>query len=144
MTGSESADGGGAAGNGDPAFDTSAPKYIGLTVVALMTGTLLIVLYFMVTKNRNNRLVVSNGLNSGSGPIGQNGQNGLAGLSAFNGLPHGLDAGSIASLTGTLRGRNGGHTTPGGTTAYTITINSQGASSIDEAILPLTEDKTRF
>ena len=58
----------------------------------------------------------------------------------------GLDAGSIASLTGTLRGHNasgGGHHTPA-TTAYTITINSQAASSMDESILPLTEDKTRF
>ena len=57
----------------------------------------------------------------------------------------GLDAGSIASLTGTLRGHNasgGGHTPA--TTAYTITINSQAASSMDESILPLTEDKTRF
>jgi hypothetical protein len=29
-------------------------------------------------------------------------------------------------------------------TAYTITINSQSAANLDEAILPLTEDKTRF
>ena len=59
----------------------------------------------------------------------------------------GLDAGSIASLTGTLRGHNasgGGHHGTPATTAYTITINSQAASSMDESILPLTEDKTRF
>ena len=30
------------------------------------------------------------------------------------------------------------------TTAYTITINSQSSTNLDEAILPLTEDKTRF
>ncbi len=30
------------------------------------------------------------------------------------------------------------------TAAYTITINSAGAANLDESILPLAEDKTRF
>ena len=46
---------------------------------------------------------------------------------------------SIGSLTGSLGHHN---RSPG--TAYTITINSQSATNLDEAILPLTEDKTRF
>ena len=46
--------------------------------------------------------------------------------------------GTIGSLTGSL----GHHRSPA--TAYTITINSQSATNLDEAILPLTEDKTRF
>jgi hypothetical protein len=48
-------------------------------------------------------------------------------------------AGSHGSLCGTLRSHVQPHTT-----AYTITINSQSASNLDEAVLPLTEDKTRF
>ena len=99
-----------------------------LTCVALLATILMIFIYLLISRRR-----------SGSLP---------AGISSFNpnalsGLPHGLDAGSIASLTGTLRGHNG-HGHPPATTAYTITINSQGGSNLDESVLPLTEDKTRF
>ena len=60
---------------------------------------------------------------------------GLSGLAAN--MQDGTN--TIGSLTGSL-GHH--HRNPG--TAYTITINSQSATNLDEAILPLTEDKTRF
>lgn len=110
--------------NGDVAQLTGASKYIGLTCIALLSMIMLIIVYVLVTRRRN-------------GPF----THGISTIT-HNGLPPGLDAGSIASLTGTLRGHHG---TPA-TTAYTITINSQANSSglMDESILPLTEDKTRF
>ena len=108
---------------------TGATKYIGLTCVALLATILMIFMYLLISRRRNGSL--PSGISSFN-------PNTLSGLG-----PHGLD-GSIASLTGTLRGHNGhGHPVPA-TTAYTITINSQGGSNLDESVLPLTEDKTRF
>lgn len=111
-------------------------KYIGLTCVALAASFMLIVIYFMVTRRRNTH---------GGGPLLSSGHTSLSHNGGLSGLPHGLDAGSIASLTNTLRGHHSSNNgqTPA-RTAYTITINSQGAANIDESILPLTEDKTRF
>ena len=100
-------------------------KYIGLTCMVLLTLIMLITLYILIQRRRH---------------MDSNLNHGLSNLSNRT-LPHGLDAGSIASLTGTLRGHQ--HATSSGTTAYTITINSQ-AANMDESILPLTEDKTRF
>ena len=107
---------------------TGATKYIGLTCVALLATILMIFIYLLISRRRNGSL--PSGISSFN-------PNTLSGLG-----PHGLD-GSIASLTGTLRGHNG-HGHPPATTAYTITINSQGGSNLDESVLPLTEDKTRF
>ncbi len=52
------------------------------------------------------------------------------------------NANGTETVVGTLQratSANGRHAA-----AYTITINSSSASNLDEAILPLTEDKTRF
>ena len=109
---------------------TGVSKYIGLTCMILLTLIMLITLYILIQRRRQMSSTMNHGLSN---------------LSNRSTLPHGLDAGSIASLTGTLRNHSGlNHaTSSGGTTAYTITINSQ-AANVDESILPLTEDKTRF
>ena len=109
---------------------TGVSKYIGLTCMILLTLIMLITLYILIQRRRQ---------------MGSSMNNGLSNLTnrTLRELPHGLDAGSIASLTGTLRGHGNHHATSSGTTAYTITINSQ-AANMDESILPLTEDKTRF
>ena len=109
-------------------LNNNVSKYIGLTCMVLLTLIMLITLYILIQRRRQ---------------MGTNINHGLSNLSSRT-LPHGLDAGSIASLTGTLRNHSHGHhATSSGTTAYTITINSQ-AANVDESILPLTEDKTRF
>lgn len=54
---------------------------------------------------------------------------------------NGSAASAAETVVGTLQRAAGANGRP--TTAYTITINSQSATNLDEAILPLTEDKTR-
>ena len=127
-----------------------APKYIGLTCVVLVALAMVLSVYYMLMKRKSEhsslRMRGSLGNLQISGTPNVNideerrfrGCNLAAGLS---GLAANMQDGtnSIGSLTGSL-GHH--HRSPG--TAYTITINSQSATNLDEAILPLTEDKTRF
>lgn len=66
-----------------------ASKYIGLTCVALLATIVLIFVYLLITRRR----------------VDHPNHHAISSIS-HNGLPPGLDAGSIASLTGTLRGSN--------------------------------------
>ena len=126
-----------------------APKYIGLACVVFVALAMVLSLYYMLVKRKSEgpsslRMRGSLGnLHSGPNiPFDDERRFRDSTLAAgLTGLAANMQEGtsSIGSLTGSLGHR---HRSPG--TAYTITINSQSATNLDEAILPLTEDKTRF
>jgi len=116
---------------GEPKVVTHTPKYIGFSCVALIALAMVLTLYYMVTKRRDDRTLRA----SLSG--GVCGLDGMENYRAECGNLTGV--GSHGSLCGTLRSSIQPHTT-----AYTITINSQSAANLDDSIVPLTEDKTRF
>ena len=100
-----------------------APKYIGLICVAVLALAMVLSVYYLLMKRR-------------MGPSG----GGLHDPLPPGGVAIRTGHGSSAeTVVGTLQRAssvsNGGRNT----TAYTITINSQSAASLDEAILPLTE-----
>ena len=103
---------------------TQAPKYIGLTCVAIVALAMVLSVYYLMSKRRHH--------DHDPLPPG-----GVA-------IRHGHGS-SAETVVGTLqRASSIGTGTNGRSThAYTITINSQSAANLDEAILPLTEDKTR-
>ena len=115
-----------------------APKYIGLSCVILVSLAMVLTLYYLVSKRRDQRTLGASlsgvcnidGMDNGFRTDCSNMPSGLSGLAGM---------GSHGSLCGTLRSSIQPHTT-----AYTITINSQSSTNLDDAILPLTEDKTRF
>ena len=127
------------------------PKYIGLACVVFVALAMVLSLYYLVVKRKSEgnsslrmREPIGNNLHGAASNIDDERRYrdcsiaaGLAGLTSS--MQDGNN--SLGSLTGSLRHhRRTEH--PG--TAYTITINSQSATNLDEAILPLTEDKTRF
>ena len=139
--------------DGDPGADhrsvAHTPKYVGLACVVFVALAMVLSLYYMVIKRKSEsnsslRMRGSLGnLHSGA-PNNVDDERHFRGCSlaaGLTGLAANMQEGtsSIGSLTGSL-GHH--HRSPG--TAYTITINSQSATNLDEAILPLTEDKTRF
>ena len=93
---------------------------------------MVLTLYYLVSKRRDQRALGA----SLSGVCNIEGLDATGYRSDLGGL---AGMGSHGSLCGTLRSSIQPHTT-----AYTITINSQSSTNLDEAILPLTEDKTRF
>ena len=128
---------------------THAPKYIGLACVVFVALAMVLSLYYMVFKRKSeshSSLRMQGSLaNLHVNPNNIDDDRRFRGCSSLaaglTGLTANMQEGSssIGSLTGSL-----GHHHRSPATAYTITINSQSATNLDEAILPLTEDKTRF
>ena len=124
-----------------------APKYIGLACVVFVALAMVLSLYYLLVKRKSENNS-SLRMREPSGNLHGTANNvederrfrGCSLAAGLTGLATNMQEGSssIGSLTGSL----GHHRSPG--TAYTITINSQSATNLDEAILPLTEDKTRF
>jgi len=98
---------------------------VGLAVVVAVALAMLLSIYIMLARRRRSA-------NSGSGVTTRR-------------IPVIAESGGGSRLArtdvvGTLQ-----RTCAGATPAYTITINSAGAAAeLDEAMLPLEEDKTRF
>jgi len=133
-------------------YNQQAPKFIGLACVLIVALAMLLSVYFMIARRRSRGSSSTEGIAAVTPPAG-----------ATNGVPCRIPvltsssvmatpASSTARLrrvggvgetvVGTLQRTGGG---VGEAAAYTITINSAGAAAeLDEAILPLTEDKTRF
>ena len=116
--------------NNNVSANAHAPKYIGLACVVAIATAMLLSMYYLMAKRRS----TNSGLSPDSIPV----------ISAVNGGPSGTE-----TMVGTLQRSALGSRS--GTAAYTITINSSAAAaaaaasgSIDESMLPLTEDKTRF
>jgi len=129
---------------GEPKVVTHTPKYIGFSCVALIALAMVLTLYYMVTKRRDDRTLrasLSGGVCGLDGMENYRAECGnLTGVGSHGSLCGNLTGvGSHGSLCGTLRSSIQPHTT-----AYTITINSQSAANLDDSIVPLTEDKTRF
>lgn len=126
-----------------------APKYIGLVCVVFVALAMVLSVYYMLMKRKSEhsslrmRGSLGNLQISGTPNVNIDEERRFRGCNLadrLSGLANMQDGtNSIGSLTGSL-GHH--HRSPG--TAYTITINSQSATNLDEAILPLTEDKTRF
>jgi hypothetical protein len=113
-----------------PSSNFEAPKYIGLSCVVAIAAAMLLALYMLVSKRRGDDVVAS--ANSAAESVFGTLQRAATSAVAHTAAMHN-GMGSV-SHAGTLRP----------TAAYTITINQSSSSSMDEAILPLTEDKTRF
>lgn len=104
---------------------TTAPKYIALTCVFVVALAMVLSVYYLMQKRRHP--------DHDPLPPGE-----VA-------IRHGHGS-SAETMVGTLqRAPSTGGGGPNGrpTTAYTITINSQSAASLDEAMLPLNEEKAR-
>ncbi len=124
-----------------------APKYVGLACVVAVALAMLLSLYYMVVRRR-----AAGGAGGGGGtpggstgstvPILASTRRSSSGTHLSNGVGVGVPPAS-ETVVGTLQRATA---TAGGrqTAAYTITINSASAANLDEAILPLAEDKTRF
>ncbi|CAB4054239.1 unnamed protein product [Lepeophtheirus salmonis] len=95
---------------------TSVSKYVGVGCVTMVGLSMVLTVYYLVNKKR----LETGGLD-------------LVGLSHNNSMV----GASSGSLMGTLR------SSASRPAAYTITINSQ-SSNIDDSVIPLTENKTRF
>lgn len=106
-----------------------APKYIGLACVVAIALAMVLSLYYLIARRKTR--------DPGEGLLAAAGGSGIP---VVAGNPHT----GTETVVGTLQ--RASSSTLGGrqTAAYTITINSASTSNLDEAILPLTEDKTRF
>ena len=133
---------GGAAGianlNTDDHDHHTAPKYIGLGCVILVTLAMVLSLYYMLMKRKSNdhRTLVGPSYAYANETARFRGCSLAAGLSGL--------ASNIQDGTATIGSVTSNNPGAGHSTAYTITINSQSSTNLDEAVLPLTEDKTRF
>ncbi|TRY68701.1 hypothetical protein TCAL_15106 [Tigriopus californicus] len=120
---------------------SQAPKYVGLSCVALIALFMLLTMYYLMVKkggrhhhqSRQSRI-------RGRGNSFMRRAPSLVGSSAHPDLL--VANGSTETVVGTLQ--RAAASSGMATAAYTITINSQSANNLDEAMLPLTEDKTRF
>ncbi len=119
--------------DGGASSSTQAPKYVGLACVVAVALCMLLSLYYMLSRRRSN-----NSGRPGHGSIH------TRGIPVVARTTNGTTA--TETVVGTLQRTSGGSSGGGrqAAAAYTITINSASAASLDEAILPLTEDKTRF
>lgn len=119
------------------------PKYVGLGCVILVALTMILSLYYMFVKRKQEQRIfgarMREHLEDHRSFQGCSLNAGITGMSATNTLDGSTS--SQGSMAGSLA--RSGLRVPG-TTAYTITINSQSTSNLDDSMVPLTEDKTRF
>ena len=137
-------------GTGGNQAVTHTPKYIGLGCVVFVGLAMVLSLYYLLMKRKSETHSSSRMLEPSGGSLHLTSNNidderrfrgcGLA--SGITGLAANMQQEGQSNF-GSLSRSLDHHRNPTGT-AYTITKNSQSATNLDEAILPLTEDKTRF
>ncbi len=130
-----------------------APKYVGLACVVAVAFAMLLSLYYMVAKRRaaggggRGRGTPGGGSTGSSVPILAAARRSASGTHLANGGGGGGGVPVVVPGTETVVGTLQRATAGGNgrqTAAYTITINSASAANLDEAMMPLAEDKTRF